>query len=303
MKKFLIILFLIPTLLGAQEEEDNLNYPLFELENSPPPFYPFSLSGQYLSVNKTSFRTPGFENSNLVYRQTDAAFAFTHPFCQYCGLIFGSGWVGTEVDMKDNPEFNETHFNYVNFSVGGFTKAFPDWTWTLTVAAFLDTEQFSFSDYALYQGVLWGKYDFCKWVELDFGLILEWGLKKEKVWPILGFIYTPNENWRLYAVYPINIALEYEWSSCWKVAGSVRFLRNRHRVKKDEPNSQGIFEYRTTGAEFDLIFSPFEWFSVKGFAGSTFNGDFEVTDRNDHNSRHYKFKGSPYYGISGVLSF
>lgn len=307
MRYLFIFLFVIPVFLCAQDEGENWSahgdYPLFDLENTPPPFYPFSLSGQYVDVQKATFRTPGLEGRTLRYRQWDAAFAYTHPFCEYWGLIFGAGWVGTEVDMTENPEFSQTLFNYVNFSVGGFTKAFPDWTWTLTFAAFLDVEEFSFADYALYQTVLWGKYDFCKWLELDFGLILELGLYKEKVWPIIGFVFLPWENWRINAVYPINVSIEYEWSSCWTLAGSIRFLRNRHRVSKEEMNSQGIFEYETAGAEFDLIFSPFKWASVKGFAGRTFQGDLKVTDRNDNNSHHYKFNGSFYAGASAVVSF
>ncbi len=303
MRYFILMLICIPLSLMAQEEWDNLEYPLFDLENTPPPHNPFSVSGQYLAVSKASFRSPDVKNSNLRYRQADAAFAYTHPFSEYCGLIFGAGWVGTEVDMKDNPDFHETNFNYVNFSIGGFTKACTDWTWTLTLAAFLDTEEFSFNDYALYQGVLWGKYEFCKWIELDFGLILEAGLYKEKVWPIIGFIYVPWENWRINAVYPINVAIEYEWSRYLKVAGSIRFLRNRHRVQKEEPNSQGIFEYHTSGAELDLICSPIERLSIKGFAGHTFDGDLKITDRNDHNAHHFKFNGSFYAGASAVFSF
>lgn len=310
MKKIIsgiILTFLLSCsgILYSQEESDaaDSNYPLFETENAPPPQYPFALSGQYLKVEKAPFRTKGFKDQHLRYGQWDVAFAYTHPISKIWGLIFGSGWVGTEVDMSNNPEFSETNFNYVNFSVGGFTKAFPSWTWTMTLAAFLDTEEFSFSDYALYQGVLWGKYDVCKWLELNFGLILELGLRKEKVWPILGFIYTPCRNWRINAVYPINIAVEYEWSPCWKIAGSVRFLRNRHRVQKEEFNSQGIFEYHTTGAELDLIFSPLQRLSIKGFAGKTFDGDLKVTDRNDKHSIHYKFEGSFYSGVSAVFSF
>jgi hypothetical protein len=304
---FFLILVVIPVCLYAQNEWDELSYtgdyPLFDLENDPPSFYPFALSGQYVDVHKTTFRTPGLEGRKLKYRQWNAAFAYTHPFSQYCGLIFGAGWVGTEVDMQDNPEFSETFFNYVNFSFGGFTKAFDDWTWTLTLATFLDVEEFSFADYTLYQGVLWGKYDFCEWLELDVGLILELGLHKEKIWPIIGFSYLPWRNWRINAVYPINVSIEYEWSPCWTLAGSVRFLRNRHRVQKEEMNSQGIFEYRTSGAELDLIFSPFRWVSVKGFAGHAFDGDLKITDRNNHNATHYKFKGSFYAGASAVLSF
>lgn len=293
--RYLLLLLLTPTLIFGQTDEGG--YP------TPPPFYPFSVSGHYLAVQKAHFRTPGFEDKWMRYKEGGAAFSYTHPFNELCGLIFGTGWVGTVVDMEDNPAFHDTFFNYVNFSVGGFTKVFPDWTWTLTAAAFLDTESFSFADYALYQGVLWGQYAFCKWLELDCGLILECGLDRDKVWPIIGFVFKPWDKWRLNAVYPINLALEYEWTRCLTLAGSIRFLRNRHRVDQDEPDPQGIFEYRDIGAEFDLTFSPFTWGSAKGFIGKTFDGDLKITDRNYHNAIHYKFVGSYYAGVSARFSY
>jgi hypothetical protein len=298
MKKFLFIL-LLPFTLLSQEWDDEL----FQQENDPPPFYPFSASGSFVDVSKTNFRTPGFQDRTLKYGQWEMAFAHTHPFNPCCGLIFGAGWIGTEVDMEENPAFNETCFNYVNLSCGVFSKAFPNWTWTLTLAAYLDVEEFSLVDYALYQGVLWGRYDFCKWIELDFGIIVEAGLKKEKVWPIIGFVYIPCDRWRISTVYPIDISVAYEIHSCLTLEGSIRFLRNRHRVKQDEPLSQGIFEYETAGAEIDLIFSPFPFFSATGFVGSTLKGDFKISDRNDHHSTHYKFNSSFYAGFSAILSF
>ncbi len=301
MKFWLSLLLALPLVLLAQ---DDLNYPLFELETeAPPPFYPFSISGQYVNVSKADFRTSEVADSNLRYIQSDIAFAYTYPYNLISGLIFGAGWVGTTVDMKDNPQFDETEFNYINLSIGAFTKAVPDWTWTVTVAAFFDTEQFSLVDYTLYQGVLWGKYSLCSFVEIDLGLILEVGLKKDKVWPIFGFIYLPSENWRINMVYPINVAVEYDWTSCLTLAGSIRFLRNRHRVGCDQPNPQAIFEYETAGAEFDLVYKPARWALLKAFVGHTFDGDFKVSNRNDKDTIHYKFEGSSYAGISGVLSF
>lgn len=299
-KLLLLFCILLPTALFSQGVWDD---DVFDLENNPPPSYPFSVSGGYLPVSRTHFRTPGFEDKTLIYKQWDLAFAATYPCNDIAGFIFGAGWIGTEVKMQDNPAFHETNFNYINLSFGGFTRAFTDWTWTVTVAAFLDTEVFSLIDYTLYQGVLWGRYNLCKWLELDFGFILEVGLKKEKMWPIFGFVYTPLPNLRLNAVYPINISLQYDFLTYWTVAGSVRFLRNRHRVTEDNPNSQGIFEYRDTGAEFDLTFRPFDWFFIKGFVGSTFDGDLKVTNRNDKNAVHFKFNGSFYSGASAVLSY
>ncbi len=299
MKKILSSLLFLPLAVSAEVSDD----PLFQLENSPPPFYPISISGSYVDVSKAHFRTSEFQHDTVKYRQGEVAVALTYPFNDVCGLIFGAGWIGTEVNMENNPEFHETFFNYINGSLGAFTNAFPDWTWSATFSVYLDTAEFSFIDYALYDGVLWGRFDCCDSFELDFGFIVEAGLHKEKVWPILGFVWLPWECLRISAVYPVDISIEYSFLSYWSAGGSIRFLRNRHRVKPCEPNPQGIFEYRTAGAEFDLNFTPFDWFAVSGFAGSTFNGDFKVTNRNDNDPTHFKFKGSFYAGASAILSF
>ena len=298
MKKFFLF-FLFPLSLFAQELDDQV----FQLENNPPPFSPFSVAGSYIDVSNANFRSSEFKGSDLKFRQWEAVFSYKHPLTPACGLIFGAGWIGTEVNMRDNPEFNETNFGYANLSIGGYTTAFPDWAWTLTLAAFLDTEEFSLVDYALYQGVLWGRYDLCDWIELDFGLIVEAGLKKDKVWPIIGLIYYPSDRWQVNAVFPVDISFDYYLNKYLTASGSLRFLRTRHRVKEDEPDSQGVFEYRTTGVEFDLTYSPSLWFSVTGLVGSTLNGDLKVSDRNDKHSTHFKFNGSLYMGASLILNF
>lgn len=303
---FLIPLLLFSSLWGQEEEQyDTTQWDAtqFQTENAPPPFYPFSISGNYVNVSPASFRSPNLAFSDLKYTQSDIAFAYTLPFSEICGLIFGAGWVGTIVDMKENPEFNETDFNYLNLSVGVFSRAFPDWTWTVTLSAFFDTEEFSLIDYTLYQGVIWGRYTLCKSFEFDVGLILESGLHKEKIWPILGIVYQPSKKWHINLVYPINVAVEYDFNECFTAAASIRFLRNRHRVAKDEPNPMGIFEYISTGGEFDLSYKPKKWASIKGYLGSTFGGDLKVSNRNNHHIIHYKFKDSFYAGVSALLSF
>jgi hypothetical protein len=293
-KLFLFALFTAST-LSAQE--------CFEPAPFDPPPCSYSLALEYLTVGTAPLRSDQIENSHLKFQQWNAALGYTYPFNCFCGLIFGAGYVGVVLDLKENPDFKETQFNYVNFSVGGFTKAFPDWTWTLTIAAYLDTASFSFMDHALYQGVLWGKYQFCDWLEFDVGMLIEVGLRKEYVWPIIGLIWFPSPCWRLFAIYPVRIDLEYDFAPYWTAAAALRFLRTRHRVTESEPDSQGIFEYRSTGAEFNITYAPFIWALIKGFAGSTFDTNLKVSNRLGHDTIHFKFKGSVYAGVSAVLSF
>lgn len=298
-KKFILFFSLITTFcLLASEDYDEIAF--YEHAAS---FRAFGINGTYLNVQPARFRTEGFTDKYLRYIQSDAAFSYTHPCTTNYGFILGTGWVGTEVDMQDNPQFDQTHFNYVTFSFGAFSSTLCDWLWTATFSALIDTQEIDFANYALYQGVIWGKYTFNRCWEFDVGLIAEVGLNKEKIWPILGFIYNYSPALSLHVVFPVDIILEYDIRECLTVAGSIRFLRNRHRVSPDNPTPSAIFEYRTTGAEFDLTYTPFKNFFVTGFVGSTFDGDFKVTNQNNHHATHYKFKGSLYAGITSQLSY
>jgi hypothetical protein len=298
MKKF-FLLFLLPLTLAAQETDDQA----FKIENEPSPFYPFTITGSYVSVNPAHLRTKEMEGSTLTFKQSEAALGHIHPLSPIFGLIFGAGWIGTEVNLKDNPDFSQNHFSYINLLTGAYTDAFPDWNWRFTASAFLDTNEASLFDSTLYQAVLWGKYTLCAPFELDFGFILETGLHKTKVWPIIGFIYAPSPKWHIDIVFPVDVSVNYAISKCISASASFRFLRSRHRLNDNEPNPQGIFEYRTTGAEFDLTYGPFSRFAVTGFAGLTSKGDLKVGNRKNAHATHYKFKGSYYSGVLAVLSY
>lgn len=293
MKKYFLYSCLLGASLYAQEEG----------QSPPPPrFFPFSISGDYVNVSPTTFRTPDLEGK-LSYRQADAAFSYNHPCNEYWGLLFGAGYVFSDINWKENPAFHQQDFTYVSLMFGAYTKSVEGWLWNVSVTPFFDTQAFDFGDYTLYQGVLQGKYVFCEWIVFNVGCILEVGLNKDKMWPILGFEYTPSEDWKINAVYPINVSVEYRVTDQIKAAGAIRFLRNRHRVGEDEPIPKGIFEYRDAGAEFDLTYKPFPTVGITGFAGSTFDGELKVTNRNDNHGTHYKFKGSFYAGASAIWVF
>lgn len=293
----LLCCFLSPLYAAPVDWGDQETFP------APPPFYPFSIGGSYAYITPTKFYTPDVAGQEITYRQADANFAYTHPFSPICGMIFGAGWVGTDVDWAENPAFNETNFNYVNISFGGFTKAFDNWLWSLNLAAFLDTDHFSLANYALYQGLLWGKYTWKKCLELDFGFLLEVGLNKDKVWPVLGFIYNWNDKLRLHAVYPLDMTLEYDIFPILTAGGAIRIFRNRHRVGSNEPEPNAIFQYQTWGVEFDLKLKPAPWFLVNGFVGSAGRGDLKITNSSDKHGIHYKFRSSLYGGGYAALSF
>ena len=295
-KKLVPFLFLSCALLAEDFDEVKFN-------EEAAYFFPFSVTGGYMPTAPANFSTREARGEKLTYNQGWAAFAYNHPFSPYWGLIFGSGWIGIDLDWQENPFFHENNFNYITFSVGGFNKALDDWIWTATISSYLDTEELDIAEFALYQGVLWGKYSICKPLEFDVGFIIEAGLNKTKIWPIIGFIYNFRKNLHLTAIYPIDVSLSYDFFDCLSAGGSLRFIRNRFRVSDLNPLPHAIFEYQTIGAEFDLNYSPFDFISIEAFVGSTLGGDLKIANRNDHDTKHFKFDGSLYGGVSGNINF
>lgn len=273
-------------------------------EALPPCFYPFNITGAFLNVVPTEFTTTEVEGQKLHYQQEDLTMTCTYPFSEIWGLIFGGGYLGSLVSWDENPFFSESHFGYVSLTGGAFTKSFPDWEWSTFVSLLVDTAKLDLGHYALYQWTIWGKYALCEPIILHFGYFLEVGLNKDQIWPIIGFEYIPPEGcWGIHAVYPVNIAAEYYVTETWTAAVALRFLRNRHRVKENDPLPQGIFEYRVWGAEFDLSYDPVDWFGIKGYVGSTFPGNLKITNRNNHHAQYFKFESSFYAGGTATFNF
>ncbi len=299
MKRWLALLLATFPLLGQDDYQAQFDV----VPPTPPPLFPFSVSGSYLNVANADFHTPQAEGEHMHYAQYDTGISYTQPLSCVWGLIFGAGWIGNTVNWQENPYFDETDFNYINGQIGAFTKAYPDWTWTATLGFFFDTEKFSLADYTLYQLAVWGKYDWFDCLEFDVGFIFEAGLDKQKVWPILGFVWNPSDLWHINCVYPILINIKRDFLKYWSVGAGLQFLRNRHRVGENEPNPQCIFEYRTWGYEGILSFSPLKNLYIVGYGGSTFRGDFKITNRSNKHGEHFKFDAAPYAGIDAVLSF
>ncbi len=297
MKKLLLLLLGLPLALFSEEEF----IPVAELP--PLPLPPSSLSAYYIHVTETTFRTPSVRGQKLRYDEGQGAFNYVHPFASSCGLILGGAYDRATIDWKENPEFDQTKFDYVTMLIGTYSTHFPRWLWVATLSVDIDTIKLDWGNYALYNGVLYGKYCICQWMTFTAGFIAQIGLNKEKFWPLVGFDFLFAPAWRLGLVYPTDLSLTYSPFEKLSFASAVRFIRTRHRLSDNEPIPQGIVEYHVAGLEGQVIFTPFQWLIFKGFVGTTFNGDLKLTNRDNNDSEHFKFKGSPYAGAHLIAFF
>lgn len=263
----------------------------------------FHLEGSGLWIAPATFYTPEADGQHLRFTEGEASFTFSYPLSLTSGLVIGAGYDYVILDWKENFKFNETQFGYANFSLTGYTESLPDWRWSVSLAASLDTEEFSLSEYTLYGGVLWGRYNWCDAVGVNVGFLAELGLKKDKFWPLLGFDFPLGECWQFNLVFPIDLSIEYTRFDCVHAGVSMRFIRSRHRVSELEPLPKGIFDYHVNGVEFDLGWEPIALFGIRGYIGHTFEGDLKITNQNDHDSQHFKFRSALYGGGQVSVNF
>ncbi len=117
-----------------------------------------------------------------------------------------------------------------------------------------------------------GEYDYSKNIGVHVGFLGWTGLKIDKILPILGFDWTFCEKWTLNAVFPVNVSLVYAYNDKLSFAAAGRFFWNRHRIEKHALLSEGIWEYRNSGAELAVNYALKNFAALNLHAGYTFGG-------------------------------
>lgn len=264
---------------------------------------PFSLEGGYVAAMPARLCEEGIEGEELRFARAETRLNYTYAMTPCFGLLMGAGYDRITLDWHKNPFFKEKHFGYVNFAIGAYTTAFCDFLWSATLAIFIDTEVLDITNYALYEGVFFGEHKLSQELRFQVGFIVESGLNNDKIWPILGFEWDGGKRWRIGAVYPLDIAIEYRLMPELSIATSARFFQSRHRLKISEPLSQGLFQYQNIGIEGSLLCHPIQGFVLNGFIGTTLKGDLKITNPNYLIGTHYKLNNALYGGLEANLMF
>lgn len=272
----------------------------FANNDSSPPAW--ELEMEYLGGGKNEIDEPGRKDQHISYSLAKSKASYTHQLNEDNGLVVNIGYSHKEFDWKENPSFSETSFNNVNFRFGGYSTKIPNWVWRGAIGADIDADDFSFSHNAMYNGAMWGRYHVSKTVGFHIGFTGTTGLRRDKVFPILGIDYSPSKSWKIAFVFPVDLSVSYAINDKWSLAYSGRTFRSRHRLSQKEIVSKGIFDYRTFGTEASLNYQ-LEQFLAKVYVGSTYAGDLKVSDHRDKNPVFYKYNGSIYLGGNLTLKF
>lgn len=296
-----ICIFVSSRLLGEEFESYNdyvSHYSFDQVEEIPAHF---ELKSSIDVTGQGKINSSPFKGEHIRFGEGQVCAYYTFPCYRATAISVGAGYSETAVIWKRNPFFRETHYNNFLLSLNAYSEAICDWIWQGGFSIAVDSDEWNWSDYALYTTTLWGRYNYQENLGIHIGFIEQSGIRKDRMFPIIGVDFTMWEDWKVNLVYPVNMSLVYNMTDELSIALAGRIFNSRHRVGENEPLPRGIFEYRNVGAELGLSYSPGVFANANVHVGSALGGDLKVTNKNNHNATHVKFNNTLYIG--GLLEF
>ena len=282
------------------EQDEKIQQFNFEQEEIAAEVLPnfFEFKTEYDTTGNARIYSPPYEGGTVRYSDLEFDAYYTHAFGCSSGISIGAGWCANEIHWRSNPFFNRTQFNNAIFSLTGFTGAIPRWLWKGGFSTQVDTHTWDWSNYAIYNLTIWGRYSYWDNLGIHTGLLGQTGIRKDKVLPILGFDLTWWDNWQLNMIYPVNMSLVYNIDDAWSVLLAARIMEARYRLGKEEPLSKGIWQYQNVGTEVGLTYQCGAFAYANFHVGCASGGDLKISDFHDHHAIHVKQDATAYVGGS-----
>lgn len=206
-------------------------------------------------------------------------------------------WNSFSLDWDENPKFNQTRYNYIQFALTFMSIAVEKWRWIARADYNIDVEHFRQPrTYGLFSALLWGTHEIHRKWHYHVGAFGYTGFEGQEIYPVIGFDYAPNKKWLFQAVFPINYSIEYSLNKEWRLSLRGRPLKERFRTGSEEPQPRSVFSYSSMGAEINLHYEKFLRLEAELFAGYNFGGDLYVKSRHGHNALYTYVEGAPYIG-------
>ncbi len=219
------------------------------------------------------------------------------------GLKIGLGYEYTRLDWSQNFYFNKKNYNVAFLSLTYFTSNLSDWRWLLSATLDVDADKWNFNDYATYDLLLWGRYQYCQDLGIHVGLYAETGMKLDLILPVLGFDWKIDEQWFLSAVFPFNMTLDYNIDQNWILSLAGRVFSDRNRAGKQGAYEKATWRYSTAGTELALKYKLCESLTANLHGGYAFGGRLRIASRHGQHSHREHFRAAPYAGAEIALNF
>lgn len=271
--------------------------------NQPAKRTPFGFDTHADVVGSSKISKGFYEKDKVEYAEAEAEAGMVIYYCpKYTeGARVAVGYSPVYLKWHGNPWFDQDHFNIITLTVAGFTKRLNHWFWRAQLTANFDADEWS-SKYTSYDLLLWGRYALCQDIGIHFGFLAETGLRMDRAYPVIGLDWQISSNWKLNAVFPVNMSLLYTFSRHWSMGIAGRFFNSRFRVRHNEHSHKPLVRYTNIGAEFIIQYET-ETMTANFHAGSTLGGNFRVADDRNNHAKHYDLDPSGYVGAEIDIKF
>lgn len=301
MKKQLCFLLLaslpLTTSLQADLDDDTTIEGNYALAGYLGENHPFHIKADGDATGNADFKRKSRGHVSFAEVGVDGTAIFYANPC-YDEAAFGiGGYEYTRIHWNKNPYFDQSHFHTLALGLGAVTKRLGDWLWQAQLRANFDLIHFKFSEYITWDMFAWGRYSYCPDINLHFGFLAFTGMKFDRVYPIVGFDWKFKEKWKLNAIFPIDMSLQYFINNRWSLALAAKFIQSRHRVGPHENLPRGIVVYTAGGIEFGVDYiSVSERFTANVHIGEILGGILKVANMHYHHKRRFRFRTAPYAG-------
>lgn len=242
-------------------------------------------------------------SQNLRYGEAEADLLYGFKVDPLSGFSFEAGYGSDFVDWNANPYFNQKSFNYVNLAVLGYTGSIDRWFWQTGLGVHINNDHGEgFINYSRWGAFFWGRYAVSDCFGLNVGTLTLTGMRKTITYPLVGIDWRISPDWKLDAIFPVQMELSYYLTQRWTVSAYLRPFLTRQRLSPSEPLSEGIFEYRNVGAELDISYQ-YAGLDFTLFGGYTFSGILKVMDASGFNPSYFNFDTVPYLGVNVLWAF
>jgi hypothetical protein len=292
------------------EDISSVNITTTGVTDSEAPAGPYLIKGYIDVIGRAKFRKCN-DLPRLKFSTGQAEFNFVYYYnaCYKEALSITGIYDRTRLDWTLNPYFNQKDFDNFSILFNGYTERLDNWQWRSQISInFVNLEYWDYQDYMTYDFILWGRYTYPCWetlgkIGVHIGFLAQTGMKIDRVYPIIGFDWEYNDQWKLNAVYPVNIALIYTIDQNWSVDLAARFFDQRNRLRKKEFLSEGVWHYQTTGGEFGINYTPTKWITANVHAGINFGGHLTVASRHYRHRHRLRLDSAPYAGAEIDINF
>ena len=284
-------------LYGAGSEVEN---PIVTPEA---PGRPFFISTEFEGIASAHFDHRHFKKQKIGYTAGELAAGgvIFYNACKQEAINVSLSYWHDHIEWKHNRYFDHHSFDNVTLSVGFFSMRVHDWFWRGQVGIDVDATYGDFWRYTFYDLLLWGRYTCSPTLGFHVGFVGQTGQRLDHVYPLIGLDWAISDRWKLNAVFPVEISLEYTLTQRWSFALATRFFEIRHRLRQSDRLKRGLIEYKNTGLELGCNYVYGKAINVNLHVGEALGGYFKLESQRHRRIHRLEFKPSPYAG--GELQF